>query len=108
MLRKLTYLLLFVSMLAIASTIGIVLIDTNENNKVFAQQQQQQQTSNDTNLVIKAGPLTAVRHVFDDPTLRVFHYCTPHHKIMAVCTLFDTNQKNATLIGIEYMLTPED
>ena len=35
---------------------------------VFAQQQQQQ-TSNDTNLVIKAGPLTAVRHVFDDPTL---------------------------------------
>ena len=32
MLRKLTYLLLFVSMLAIASTIGIVLIDTNENN----------------------------------------------------------------------------
>ena len=57
-------------MLAIASTIGIVLIDTNENNKVFAQQQHQQ-TSNDTNLVIKAGPLTAVRHVFDDPTLRV-------------------------------------
>ena len=51
MLRKLTYLLLFVSMLAIASTIGIVLIDTNENNKVFAQQQQQ--TSNDTNLVLK-------------------------------------------------------
>ena len=82
MLRKLTYLLLFVSMLAIAPTIGIVLIDTSENNKVFAQQQQ---TSNDTNLVIKAGPLTAVRHVFDDPTLRVFHYCTPHHKIMAVC-----------------------
>ena len=27
---------------------------------------------------------------------------------MAVCSLFDTNQKNATLIGIEYMLTPED
>jgi hypothetical protein len=27
---------------------------------------------------------------------------------MAVRSLFDTNQKNATLIGIEYMLTPQD
>ena len=110
MIRKSIYLLLFfLSMLAItALTIGIGLIDTddiNNNNKVFAQDQQQ--SSNDTDLVIKAGPLTAVRHVFDDPTLRVWHYCTPHHKIMAVCSLFDTNQKNATLIGIEYMLTPE-
>ena len=106
MLKKSTYLLPFLSMLGIALISGIGLIDADDNNKVFAAQQQQ--TSNDTNLVIKAGPLTAVRHVFDDPTLRVFHYCTPHHKIMAVCTLFDTNQKNATLIGIEYMLTPED
>ena len=75
-------------MLGIALIIGIGLMDTDDN-KVFAaqqQQQKQQQISNDTNLVIKAGPLTAVRHVFDDPTLRVFHYCTPHYKIMAVCT----------------------
>jgi len=106
MLEKSTHLLLFLSILGIALTIGIGLINTDDNNnsKVFAQQQ----TSNDTNLVLKAGPLTAVRHVFDDPTLRVWHYCTPHHIIMAVCTLFDANQKNATLIGIEYMITPED
>jgi hypothetical protein len=97
-------------MLAISLTIGIGLtvIDDNNRNKVFAQDIQQQQKSNDTDLVIKAGPLTAVRHVFDDPTLRVWHYCTPHHKILAVCSLFDSNQKNATLIGIEYMLSPED
>jgi hypothetical protein len=109
MIRKTTYLSL-VSILAIALTIGIglIVIDDNHKNKVFAQDNPQQQKSNDTNLVIKAGPLTAVRHVFDDPTLRVFHYCTPHHKIMAVCSLYDTNQKNATLIGIEYMLTSED
>ena len=59
-------------------TIGIGLIDTSDNNsKVFAQDkpQKQQQTSNDTDLVIRAGPLTAVRHIFDDPTLRVWHYC---------------------------------
>jgi hypothetical protein len=111
MIKKATYLIPFLIMLGIALTIGIGLIDTDDNNsKVFAQDkpQQQQQTSNDTDLVIKAGPLTAVRHVFDDPTLRVFHYCTPHHNIMAVCSLFDTDQKNATLIGIEYMLTPQD
>ena len=111
MIKKATYLIPFLIMLGIALTIGIGLIDTYDNNsKVFAQDkpQQQQQTSNDTDLVIKAGPLTAVRHVFDDPTLRVFHYCTPHHNIMAVCSLFDTDQKNATLIGIEYMLTPQD
>ncbi|HET9805507.1 MAG TPA: DUF1264 domain-containing protein, partial [Nitrososphaeraceae archaeon] len=109
MIRKPAYLSLL-SIIAIALTIGIGLtvIDDNNKNKVFAQGNQQQQTSNATDMVIKAGPLTAVRHVFDDPTLRVFHYCTPHHKIMAVCSLYDTNQKNATLIGIEYMLTPED
>jgi len=102
-------------MLAIIAsiTIGIGLIDPddnkNNNNKVFAQdKQEQQQSSNATDMIIRAGPLTAVRHVFDDPTLRVWHYCTPHHKIMAVCSLFDTNQKNATLIGIEYIITPED
>jgi hypothetical protein len=110
MIKKATYLIPFLIMLGIALTIGIGLIDTDDNNsKVFAQDKpQQQQTSNDTDLVIKAGPLTAVRHVFDDPTLRVFHYYTPHHNIMAVCSLFDTDQKNATLIGIEYMLTPQD
>ena len=102
MIRRATSLLLFLSMLGIALTIGIELIDTKDNNnsKVFAQDKQQQK-SNATDMVIKAGPLTAVRHVFDDPTLRVWHYCAPHHNIMAVCSLFDTNQKNATLIGIE-------
>ena len=33
------------------------------------------------------GPLTAVRHVFDDPTLRVYHFCKPNDKIMMVCQL---------------------
>jgi hypothetical protein len=31
-----------------------------------------------------SGPLTAVRHVFDDPTLRVWHFCKPNDKIMMV------------------------
>ncbi|MGH9981608.1 MAG: hypothetical protein ACRD6U_08645 [Nitrososphaeraceae archaeon] len=52
MLKKLTYLLFFLSMLTIASTIGIGLIDTNENNKVFAQDQQQHQQNNKKHLMI--------------------------------------------------------
>jgi hypothetical protein len=48
-----------------------------------------------------SGPLTAVRHVFDDPTLRVWHFCKPNDKILMVCQLYDSNSPNATLIGVE-------
>jgi hypothetical protein len=94
------------SILGLSLTLVIGLINLDMTTKIFAQMQET--SSNATNPIIKAGPLTAVRHVYDDPTLRVFYYCTPHHNIMAVCSLFDSNQKNATLIGIEYMVTPED
>jgi hypothetical protein len=50
------------------------------------------------------GPMTAVRHVFDDPTLRVYHFCKPNDKIMMVCQLYDSSSSNATLIGVEYMV----
>jgi hypothetical protein len=54
-----------------------------------------------------SGPLTAVRHIFDDPTLRVWHFCKPNDKIMMVCQLYDNNSPNATLIGVEYMITAD-
>ncbi len=50
------------------------------------------------------GPLTAVRHVFVDPTLRVYHFCKLDDKIMMVCQLYDCSSPNATLIGVEYMI----
>ncbi|HEY9387381.1 MAG TPA: DUF1264 domain-containing protein [Nitrososphaeraceae archaeon] len=53
------------------------------------------------------GHLTAVRHVFDDPTLRVWHYCKPYVKILMVCQLYDSNSPNATLIGVEYIITAD-
>ena len=31
------------------------------------------------------GHLTAIRHIFDDPSLRVQHYCKPNDKILLVC-----------------------
>jgi hypothetical protein len=51
------------------------------------------------------GHLNAVRHNFDDPSLRVEHFCKPHDRVMMVCQLYDSNSANATLIGIEYMIT---
>ena len=53
------------------------------------------------------GHLNAVRHNFDDPSLRVEHFCKPHDSIMMVCQLYYSNSANATLIGIEYMITQE-
>ena len=53
------------------------------------------------------GHLTAIRHVFDDPSLRVQHYCKPNDKILLVCQLYDSNSQNGTLIGIEYIITAD-
>jgi hypothetical protein len=50
------------------------------------------------------GHVSAIRHVFDDPSLRVQHYCKSNDKIVLVCQLYDSNSKNATLIGLEYVI----
>jgi hypothetical protein len=39
------------------------------------------------------GHLSAIRHVFDDPALRVQHYCKPNDKIVLVCQLYDSTSK---------------
>ena len=77
---------------------------------VFAQNATQAQNATETTQGYggpPSGPLTAVRHIFDDPTLRVWHFCKPNDKIMMVCHLYDSNSPNATLIGIEYMITAD-
>ena len=51
--------------------------------------------------------LSALRHVFDDPSLRVQHYCKANNKILWVCQLYDSTSSNATLIGIEYIITAD-
>lgn len=50
------------------------------------------------------GPLNAVRHVFEDPTLIVYHFCKPNDKTMMVYQLYDSRSPNTTLIGVEYMV----
>lgn len=53
------------------------------------------------------GHITAIRHVFDDPSLRVHHYCKMSDRIFLVCQLYDSESQNATLIGMEYIITHE-
>ena len=53
------------------------------------------------------GHISAIRHVFDDPSLRVQHYCKPNNKIAFVCQLYDSTSRNATLIGVEYIITAD-
>lgn len=53
------------------------------------------------------GHITAIRHVFDDSSLRVHHYCKMSDKIFLVCQLYDSESQNATLIGMEYIITHE-
>ncbi len=37
---------------------------------------------------LPAGRLNAVPNVFDDPTLRVNHFCKPNDKILMICIPF--------------------
>ena len=96
----------FFLLLAIVAGLSVI------TSRLIYGQQAQNNTATDQNFTAATqgfggpptGPLTAVRHVFDDPTLRVWHFCKPNDKIMMVCQLYDSNSPNATLIGVEYMI----
>jgi hypothetical protein len=55
-----------------------------------------------------AGYSIAKKHIYDAPLLDVHFYCSSiSGGIMATCLLFDGNSTNATLIGIEYIISSE-
>jgi hypothetical protein len=86
----------------------LVLVVSTASTLVFAQQAQNAtQNASQGFGGPPSGPLTAIRHVFDDPTLRVWHFCKPNDKILMVCQLYDSNSPNATLIGVEYVITAD-
>src|SRR6478672_573647 len=80
-------------------------------NMASAQQQQQNTSTGGKpptdGYSTPEGHLTAIRHIFDDPSLRVQHYCKPNDKILLVCQLYDSNSSKGTLIGIEYIITAD-
>jgi Protein of unknown function (DUF1264) len=98
--------------IAIVAVIGSITAALPSSTQFTAVQAQQNNSTAKTNTAKPVdgyggpptGPATAVRHVFDDPTLRVYHYCKPNDKIIMVCQLYDSDSPNATLIGIEYII----
>lgn len=107
--KKYQHTVVFLSGLVVLVII-IQLISFNFIVFTYAQNHTIQFTTNNQTLPVDGydesppGPLTAVRHVFDDPNLRVYHFCKPNDKIMMVCQLYDSSSPNATLIGVEYMI----
>jgi hypothetical protein len=105
----------FASTTAFIMAATILMLSISVSSTAAAQQQAM--TTNATSSEAAAKPvdgynlpqghLNAVRHVFDDPSLRVEHFCKPNDKIMMVCQLYDANSANATLIGIEYIITQQ-
>ena len=101
---------LFKTWTIVAASLIVLLFGVSTVTMIAVQAQNATQAQNMTQTTQgfggpPSGPLTAVRHVFDDPTLRVWHFCKPNDKIMMVCQLYDSNSPNATLIGVEYMIT---
>ena len=92
---------------SIIPSISVLVLITEQQNS-FAQQTTSTNMSKPIDgYNLPQGHLTAIRHVFDDPSLRVHHYCKIDEKIFLVCQLYDSHSKNATLIGVEYIITAE-
>lgn len=77
-----------------------------------------QTSANETNTTVTSstaapvsgftGYATAKNHVYDAPLLDVHIYCNVESGgIKASCLVFDGNSTNATLIGIEYIISDE-
>lgn len=97
-----------------AFALTTVLMLSSSVSNTIAQQQGMNATGTAANATkpvdgynLPQGHLNAVRHIFEDPSLRVEHFCKPHDRVMMVCQLYDSNSVNATLIGIEYIITQE-
>jgi hypothetical protein len=104
----------FAAITAFVIAIAVLMLSVSVSNIAIAQQQGMMNATSSSAAAkpvdgynLPQGHLNAVRHVFDDPSLRIEHFCKPSDKIMMVCQLYDSNSANATLIGIEYIITQQ-
>jgi hypothetical protein len=104
----------FAATTAFVIAVAVLMLGVSVSNIAIAQQQGMTNATSSSAAAkpvdgynLPQGHLNAVRHVFDDPSLRVEHFCKPSDKIMMVCQLYDSNSANATLIGIEYIITQQ-
>jgi Protein of unknown function (DUF1264) len=100
--------------IAIAPTTGVSLISASAAITIPSSDPPSLQQQNNVSMAkpvdgynTPQGHLSAIRHIFDDPSLRVHHYCKPNDKIVIVCQLYDSDKPNATLIGVEYIITKD-
>jgi hypothetical protein len=56
----------------------------------------------------RQGYLTVIKHVYNDPNLRLSLFCKPGVNIVATCQIYDSSLVNARLVGIEYIITAKD
>lgn len=50
------------------------------------------------------GYFTVIKHVYNDPNLRISLFCKPGVKIVASCQINGSSLPNACLVGIEYII----
>lgn len=51
--------------------------------------------------------IDAKKHINDVPDWVVHHYCKPINKDVSQCTLFESDEPNAKLIGVETIISPQ-
>jgi hypothetical protein len=49
-----------------------------------------------------------MKHIYGSPDLEAHFYCKMNDNIMATCQIYDSNSPNASLIGVEYIISSED
>jgi len=54
------------------------------------------------------GYFTVIRHIYNDPNLRVSVFCKPSVKVLVTCQVYDMSLSYPRLIGIQYAITPGD
>ncbi len=83
-------------------------IATLTSNSLFPDAMAQQ--NNDTAVPTQGYNAHAVgmRHIYGSPDLEAHFYCKMNENIMATCQIYDSNSPNASLIGIEYIISQEE
>jgi len=54
------------------------------------------------------GYFTVVKHIYNDPNLRVSVFCKPSVQVLVTCQVYDMSLSYPRLIGIQYAITPKD
>lgn len=54
------------------------------------------------------GYFTVIKHIYNDPNLRVSVFCKPSVKVLVTCQVYDMSLPNPRLIGVQYAITAKD